>query len=83
MKTILITGSNKGIGFETARQLGKLGHHVVISGRNQKRVDEAIEKLAKEMIVVDQLVMDVIEMGSIESAATELSMLPISISSRS
>ena len=79
MKTILITGSNKGIGFETARQLGKLGHRVVISGRDQQRVDEAIEKLAKEMIVADQLVMDVSEMGSIESAATELSKRKIKI----
>ena len=79
MKTILITGSNKGIGFETARQLGKLGHHVVISGRDQQRVDEAIEKLTKEMIAVDQLVMDVSEMGSIESAATELSKRKIKI----
>lgn len=30
----LITGANKGIGFETARQLGKLGITVVLGSRN-------------------------------------------------
>lgn len=44
-KTVLITGSTKGIGFETARQLAEKGFSVIISGRNQKAIDEALRKL--------------------------------------
>ncbi|MGY8916127.1 MAG: SDR family NAD(P)-dependent oxidoreductase, partial [Flavobacteriales bacterium] len=35
MKTVLITGGNKGIGFETAKQLGELGYKVYIGCRTK------------------------------------------------
>jgi NAD(P)-dependent dehydrogenase (short-subunit alcohol dehydrogenase family) len=34
-KVALITGANKGIGFETARQLGALGITVLLSARTE------------------------------------------------
>jgi len=34
MKTVLITGANKGIGFETARQLAQQGYHVYLGSRD-------------------------------------------------
>ena len=37
MKKIIISGGNSGIGFEAARQLTALGHHVVILGRDEKK----------------------------------------------
>ena len=37
MKTILITGSTDGIGKETAKQLAKKGHRIIIHGRNQDK----------------------------------------------
>ncbi len=34
MKTVFITGANKGIGFETARQLAQLGYFVYLGSRD-------------------------------------------------
>ncbi|HEY4786589.1 MAG TPA: SDR family NAD(P)-dependent oxidoreductase [Bacteroidales bacterium] len=45
MKTVLITGANKGIGFETAKQLAQLGYFVYLGSRDKKRGMDAITKL--------------------------------------
>ncbi len=45
-KTIVITGSTKGIGYGLAEEFLKRGHNVVISGRNQERLDKAMSALA-------------------------------------
>ncbi|AEV96013.1 SDR family NAD(P)-dependent oxidoreductase [Pediococcus claussenii] len=45
MKTVLITGGNKGIGYSTALALGKQGWHILIGARNEERGLEAIQKL--------------------------------------
>jgi NAD(P)-dependent dehydrogenase (short-subunit alcohol dehydrogenase family) len=47
LKTILITGSTKGIGFGLAENFLRLGHQVVISGRSQESVDSAVDKLSE------------------------------------
>jgi NAD(P)-dependent dehydrogenase (short-subunit alcohol dehydrogenase family) len=36
-RVVLITGANRGIGLETARQLVRRGFHVVIAARDQER----------------------------------------------
>lgn len=69
--TILITGSNKGIGLETARQLAKLGHHVILSTRNETRLQLAVEKLKAEQLIVENLLMDISDKKSISRAADE------------
>jgi NAD(P)-dependent dehydrogenase (short-subunit alcohol dehydrogenase family) len=45
-KTILITGSTDGIGFATAATLVKLGHKILLHGRNIDKLANAKEKLA-------------------------------------
>ncbi|WP_129015131.1 SDR family NAD(P)-dependent oxidoreductase, partial [Oenococcus oeni] len=35
-KIVLITGANKGIGFETAKQIGKKGWTLLIGARNEE-----------------------------------------------
>ncbi|MEM8843636.1 MAG: SDR family NAD(P)-dependent oxidoreductase [Pseudomonadota bacterium] len=44
-KTILITGATDGIGFATATQLVKLGHHILLHGRNKTKLESAKQKL--------------------------------------
>jgi NAD(P)-dependent dehydrogenase (short-subunit alcohol dehydrogenase family) len=71
-KTALITGANKGIGFEIARQLGKKGFHVIISGRNENRIYTAAKTLQEEGINNTPLLMDISDKQSIEKARLEL-----------
>jgi len=65
----LITGANKGIGFEIANQLGKRGFHVVITARDEERGISALEKLLRSGIDAAFLQMDVADEGSISRAA--------------
>ena len=44
----LITGANKGIGFELARQLGAAGITIVVGSRDMGRGEEAVSKLSEE-----------------------------------
>ena len=44
-KRALVTGSTAGIGFATAEALAREGAHVIVNGRTQRRVDEALAKL--------------------------------------
>lgn len=69
MKTVLVTGANRGIGFETARQLLRQGHHVIISARDKIRLEQAAATLKKEGGKVDILLMDVSMSSSITEAA--------------
>jgi len=48
MKTALITGANKGIGREVARQLAAKGFHVFVGARNAKAGRKAVEEIGNE-----------------------------------
>ena len=47
-KVVVVTGSTKGIGRGMAREFLKRGHNVVVSGRSQGAVDEAVADLSKD-----------------------------------
>jgi NAD(P)-dependent dehydrogenase (short-subunit alcohol dehydrogenase family) len=69
-KTIaLVTGANKGIGFETARQLAAKGITVLLGARDEKRGLEAAETLKKEGLDVQFLQLDVTDPISQDHAA--------------
>jgi NAD(P)-dependent dehydrogenase (short-subunit alcohol dehydrogenase family) len=73
MKTALITGANKGIGFETARQLAQKGFHVFIGSRNLENGAEAVERLkAENLIAVEAIQLDVTDEDSVKNARAEL-----------
>ena len=51
-KVALVTGGNSGIGLATAKRFREEGAKVVISGRNQKTLDEAVKQLGKDVLAV-------------------------------
>jgi NAD(P)-dependent dehydrogenase (short-subunit alcohol dehydrogenase family) len=53
MTTTLITGANKGLGFETARQLAAAGHTVYVGSRDAERGNRAAEQLGARLVVLD------------------------------
>ena len=53
MTTTLITGANKGLGFETARQLIAAGHTVYLGCRNPQRGQAAAQHLGARLVQLD------------------------------
>jgi NAD(P)-dependent dehydrogenase (short-subunit alcohol dehydrogenase family) len=53
MTAILITGANRGLGFEAARQLAAAGHQVWIGARDQARGEEAAEAIGARFVQLD------------------------------
>jgi NAD(P)-dependent dehydrogenase (short-subunit alcohol dehydrogenase family) len=53
MTTTLITGANKGLGFETARRLIAAGHTVYVGSRDAERGRRAAEQLGTRMVLID------------------------------
>lgn len=71
-RSTLVTGANRGIGFEVARQLARLGLKVFLGARNAEAGRAAAEKLSSEGEVIF-LEIDVSNADSIRRAAVELS----------
>ena len=57
-KVALVTGANKGIGFETARQLAQKGVTVLLGARDKVKGEEAAKKLRNEDLDVRFLLVD-------------------------
>lgn len=73
MKKVLITGANKSIGFETARQLLQQGYYVYLGSRSIERGNLAVEKLKDEgLINVELIQLDVNNSASVDTARIEL-----------
>lgn len=69
-KTVaLITGANKGIGLETARQLGHRGLTVILGARTPGAGEAAARALVAEGIDAYPLTLDVTDTASIRAAA--------------
>ena len=68
VKNALITGANRGIGFEISRQLGKRGFRVFLTARNPEAGEKAARQLQEEGLDVWFIQLDVTDEKSIEQA---------------
>lgn len=68
-RVALITGANKGIGFEVSRQLGELGISVLVGARDEARGTAAVAQLKAHDIPATFLPLDVTSNTSIHHAA--------------
>ena len=72
-KIALITGANKGIGLETARQLARdHGFTVLIGARDEARGQEAVDELKSAGLDAQLLVIDPTDAASIAAAAAKV-----------
>ena len=73
MKSALITGANKGIGFETAKQLLQAGFYVFIGSRDVAKGIKAVEQLKSEGLhQVEVIALDVTDDLSVQKAREEV-----------
>lgn len=70
--TVLITGANKGLGYETARRLGDLGWRVFLGARDEERGQAAAEALAAGGADVTFVPLDVTSDDSVSAAVTTI-----------
>jgi len=68
----LITGANKGIGFEIARQLARRGITVLAGARDKIRGEEAVERLRKEGATVHLILIEQTAEDTINAAVEEV-----------
>ena len=71
-KIALVTGANKGIGLETARQLAQKDITVLAGARDEAKANRAAEELRKEGLEVHGIVIDVNSADSIRTAAAQI-----------
>ena len=72
-KTVFVTGGNSGLGQETARAMAAKGAHVVISGRDQAKLDEAKSAIKGEVsgANIETIVGDLGSLDSIRACGKE------------
>lgn len=68
-KTILVTGANRGIGKETARQLVEMGHRVLLGIRNRTKAEQVQRELGEGAVAFD---LDVTDSQSVRLAVERI-----------
>jgi NAD(P)-dependent dehydrogenase (short-subunit alcohol dehydrogenase family) len=71
-KIALVTGGNRGIGFETCRQLAEFGMHVLLTSRNPSDGEKAAARLIDEGLDVSYHQLDVTNTDQIDTISDYL-----------
>src|SRR5580692_3173437 len=73
-RTVVITGANTGVGFETARFLASRGAEVVLACRDPQRAEQAKKRIESQApgARLDTVTLDLASLASVRSAAAEL-----------
>jgi NAD(P)-dependent dehydrogenase (short-subunit alcohol dehydrogenase family) len=69
MKTAIVTGANRGLGFEISEELAETGFYVFLTARDEEKGNKAVNNLKKKDLNVEFLQMDVSSERSISYAA--------------
>jgi len=70
-KNALVTGSNRGIGFQICRELSERGYHVYATGRDADRLNQTIGMLRAENDNITARVLDVTDKDSLAKLVKE------------
>jgi NAD(P)-dependent dehydrogenase (short-subunit alcohol dehydrogenase family) len=71
-RVALVTGANKGLGFEMSRQLAQQGLTVIIAARKLEAAEEAATKLKNEGLKAEAIALDINDSTQIQSAVREI-----------
>jgi NAD(P)-dependent dehydrogenase (short-subunit alcohol dehydrogenase family) len=71
-KIALVTGANKGIGFEVSTQIARAGVTVLMGARNKAAGEEAVAKLTAEGLDAHVVVVDIADRASVTAAAAKI-----------
>jgi len=77
VKRALVTGANKGIGLEIARELGKNGCAILLGARDEGRGLQAVEHLKEDGIVANFVKIDLHDFDTLHAAASKVGTLDI------
>ena len=73
MKTALVTGANRGLGFEISKQLAEHGMDVFMGCRNKDKAELAAQSLREQKLEVSPLEINVADTTSVSNAFREIS----------
>ncbi|TAD85853.1 MAG: SDR family NAD(P)-dependent oxidoreductase [Sphingomonadales bacterium] len=71
-RTVFVTGANSGLGQETARAMASRGAHVIMAGRDQGKLDDAVAAIHAQhpKAQLDTLTVDLTSLESIRAATS-------------
>jgi len=75
----LVTGANKGIGFEIARELGKNGYEILLGARDADRGVHAVENLKQDGVLANFIRIDLHDFNTLHVAANEVGTLDMRV----
>jgi NAD(P)-dependent dehydrogenase (short-subunit alcohol dehydrogenase family) len=73
-KTIVVTGASDGIGLEASSQLAAQGHHIVMVGRDPRKLESAVARVRSESpeVPIDSFVCDFASLAAVRELAGRL-----------